>query len=110
MPIERYGDSEIVPVWNPQKSEPDEKELSLKKSNEWISSVWYWCPNCDFAVCSEDLPEELEEDQAPLCPECRCPMEDFDWEGELEILGDGGLSSDDNEDEESEDTMFGDDD
>lgn len=110
MSIRYFTDCAIVPVWDPKKSEPIEKELSLEKSNEWISSVWYWCPQCEFAVCSEDLPEEPEEDQVPLCPECGYPMEDFDWEGEIEILGDGGMFPEGHDDGEAVDTMFGDDD
>ena len=106
MTIKYFTDCAIVPVWDPKKSDPVEKELSLEKSNEWISDRWYWCPQCEFAVCSEDLPEELEEVHVPLCPECDHPMEDFDWEGILEVLGDGEMSSSDDEDEESSDWMY----
>ncbi len=100
MTIKYFTDCAIVPVWVPKKSEPVEKELSLEKSNEWISERWYWCPQCEFAVCSEDLPEELEEGQVLLCPECDHPMEDFDWEGILEVLEDGGGFTDGDEEQE----------
>lgn len=109
MPIERYGDYAIVPVWNPKKREPREKELSNKTINAWNSGWWYWCEECEMAVCSDDLPNEIEEGKSPLCPVCNHEMEDFDWEGMLDCMDDSWMFPNGHDDGESIDTMFGDD-
>lgn len=110
MSVEHYGDSNLVPVWDAEKGRIVGQELSEENKSAWIDSWWYWCPECNMAVSSWDLPEEEDASKIRLCPVCNHEMDDFDWERPLECGDCNWMFPEGYDDGLAPDTMFGDDD